>query len=158
MAKLLIGFLNVKDAPSISHRLMSWGLNHDIIHCELFFDEYLPNQRFASWNGSGVGFRSVGDLNSDFSKWIFYDLGSQHYNEALFVAQQLTGKGYDLKTAMLASAGVRNEDDENFYCSEICYHVMKKAGYQLPQMSEYLVLPHEMEEMVNHYPRVYFNY
>lgn len=159
MANLLIGFRSYEAKKNIETTLMSWGLNHDIIHCELFFTDYLPHQRFSSWNGSGVGFREISaEQMGDLSKWNFYDLGSDRYYQALYVAQNLQGKGYDLKTAIMSSMGLTSDQVDAFFCSEICADVMQQVGYNLLDVPSSIILPHELETMVEpQFARVQIN-
>jgi hypothetical protein len=159
MANLLIGFRSYEAKKNIETTLMSWGLNHEIIHCELFFTEYLPHQRFSSWNGSGVGFREFSTQQmGDIAKWNFYDLGTERYDYALFYAQSLQGKGYDLKTAIMSSMGLTTNEVDAFFCSEICANVMQEVGYNILNVSASIILPHELEVMVSpQFPSVQLN-
>lgn len=159
MANLLIGFRSYEAKKNIEGIVMSWGLNHDIIHCELFFTEYVPHQRFSSWNGSGVGFRAISpEQMGDVSKWNFYDLGTDRYEQALYIAQNLQGKGYDLKTAIMSSMGLTSNQVDAFFCSEICADVMQQVGYNILNVSASIILPHELEVMIEpQFPRVQLN-
>ncbi len=156
MANLLIGFRSYKAKKNIETTLMSWGLNHDTIHCELFFTDYLPTQRFSSWNGTGVGFRSVSKENmGKLSEWTFYDLGQDRYYQALYIAQNLQGKGYDLKTAIMSSMGLITNNEDAYFCSEICFNVLFESGLTLLPVKASIVLPHELEIMLQpQFPQV----
>jgi hypothetical protein len=156
MLNLLIGFRTFKAKKSIESKIMLWGLNHDTIHCELFFCDYEPTPRFSSWNGSGVGFRPISEQQmGDISEWTFYDLGSERYYHALYIAQNLQGRGYDLKTAIMSSMGLISNNEEAYFCSEICFSVLYDSGVPLLPVKASIVLPHELEIMLqSQFPKV----
>ena len=159
MGNLLIGFRSYEAKKNIETMVMSWGLNQDVIHCELFFMDYTPHQRFSSWNGSGVGFREISaEQMGDLNHWTFYDLGTERYEQALYFAQSLQGKGYDLKTAIMSSMGLITNNADAYFCSEICADVMQQVGYNILNVSASIILPHELETMVSpQFPKVQIN-
>lgn len=136
---------------------MSYGLGHDIVHCELIFPT-LPKVRLvADIQYKGVTMLPLMDEMGDLNEWLFYDLGSEYYERALAIANKLVGKPYDLRSVIASMFGLQKNNQEAWYCSELCYYVLFQAGVPLPVFNPEFVLPHELELMLRDtYPIINF--
>jgi hypothetical protein len=157
MNHLIIGFRTRDARIDTNSTVMAWGLNHDTIHCELFFQNYADTPRWSSWNDTGVTFRRIDESLGDLGKWKFYDLGTERYHQALYVAQYMQGKKYDLKTAIMSAMGLKSNVENAYFCSEAIYKVLLETGFPIISVNPSEVLPHELEVMLQYYPQVKLN-
>lgn len=157
MNNLLIGFQTINSNPSFSSKVMGKAVKSQIYHSELIFKGHVP-ERFSAWSDFGTGFRpsspeSVGDI----SKWIFFDLGTAHYQAALAFSESQVGKGYDFKSAVNQVMNRKNlNTPDRWYCSEVCHAALRYAGVPLLDIPSNKVLPPMLFTMFNslYYPQI----
>lgn len=145
---LIVGFRKATAKNTFQSKMMSYGLGYDIVHCELIFPT-LPKVRLvADIKYKGVTMLPLMDEMGDLNEWIFYNLGFDNYQKAMDIAQKLIGKPYDLRSVISSMFGLKRDNKDAWYCSELCYHVLFQAGLPLPVFNPEFVLPHELELML----------
>jgi hypothetical protein len=152
---LIVGFRKAAAKNTFQSKVMSYGLGHDIVHCELIFPNQPKIRLVADIKYKGVTMLPLMEEMGDLTEWIFYDLGVENYEKALELAKKLVGKPYDLRSVIASLFGLQKNNQEAWYCSELCYYILLNTGFPLPVFPPDTVLPHELELMLrDSYPTI----
>ncbi|WP_337045384.1 hypothetical protein [Emticicia sp. 17c] len=133
--------------------LLSLGGRNEIIHCEFL----VSGMRLSAWQSGGVQIRPIGNLN--LKDFLVYELGYEVDAQLLSYFEQRQGSKYDtlaLLTDMIG--GLRLKRKDQFFCSEICYEVLKnELGLNLPSRVPSSVSPQELYAMLEplHLKQIY---